>query len=1266
MSCSTSAKEDLWHGKHYLREWYQFFTALLKKRLFALNFKEEYMRSKMFKRITSSVIVAAMMLSLNTWTMASAENDYSNWDYYQSIDPNGEEYQEWKSYISLYSTTKAGMLKSASRAISNGITNDYVSLTINGSRFTLGTTGGNPDTAKDDNQKLLFGYPNGGTSYTTIQIDGTNYIFTPDTTTYRDNSVISTFKVNDVVISQYLNIIDNKYTDRDDVAEFLYVVENTGASSHEVGVRIMFDTMLGTNDSAPFRIPEIGDVTTETDLRSEDVPEFWQAFDSLTDPSVIAQGTLKIDKESTPDRVRFTNWGMASNNQWDFVRSAGSVNGDSAVCLYWNPQVLEADQIMSCKTYYGLSSLQQDNAPPLAVAMSGATKLDIIDDENGNQSYSPNPFTVTAYIQNIGTGTAYNTNIELVLPEDMSVVDGYNTIPLGDLPVSNKQKQVSWKVNVEPSSIDKIEKYGIIVTADNADTKTLEREIEIPAIDNNDLVLMLDRSTIVDGNNLNLKFKIINNGVTPIPLNQIVSRYYFIDESPKTEKQFNCYSVQTNNPYLYLPSESLIVEKHDLDVLRNGATSYYEFSFNTNESIEPKQEIIVNIGINNYSWSKMVASNDFSALGDDTYPESGYVDWEYMPIFSTGDLINPIWGIIPELNTEGLDPDLLVELDPNVVNNQNYMNLNIRLTNNGLVPIDLGQTEIKYYYTNDDGFEKSVSGHYVGGKINDTYISITDKAVIESIRMDVRKKNADTYVSVKFAEDTGVLYFEDYIDLNVQVYNTNWETGEFILENDHSYLNDEPKLRSFRAKARNLTNSSSGMRTAHNIIVSTMAVCLFPPIPTNIIELTPIEVGYPPMDYEPTYSAFKIGWSSNADGSDYTNDDYEAFISGMSEHYNANAFSNYATASNLNEDIDFTQKNMDSILKSDISYISGHGYFGGVIPVFSNGFRSILVANNSITDSQFHRHYEKEDWSDTVFNKKYSFKDGENTNIKKSNLQWLIFGACSQLNDFEYEKDRRYEDSVTYDEDGKYTYEYWLNTLLSNKKMKGMLGYWWDAPIASFKRSDKDVIKIFLEKAQNESIYSAWMKANAFTTFSWKPPFIFDDSLRAAIMVKDDYANQTLYTSLCDSSDINCKCVYLYKARFIEAGKPVEYHNHIVYMSNAHQFIFNALSEYLQSENIVLSKNLIPVINEFSRTSFTGNGEYIKDEIMEYTISFVENSDDEECDETLVKTNVLSTQNNKIISENSLNSREISDVYTESAVIVAFSYNPQSGEVSQI
>ena len=150
------------------------------------------------------------------------------------------------------------------------------------------------------------------------------------------------------------------------------------------------------------------------------------------------------------------------------VRNAGSSNGDSAVCLYWNPRTIGTNETLSCKTYYGLSSLQQDNVPPLAVAISGATKLEVIEDENGKQSYSPNPFTVTAYIQNVGTGTAYNTNVELVLPEGMSVVNGSKIVSLGDVAVSNRQTQVSWKVEVEPSAIDRVETYGVIVSADNA------------------------------------------------------------------------------------------------------------------------------------------------------------------------------------------------------------------------------------------------------------------------------------------------------------------------------------------------------------------------------------------------------------------------------------------------------------------------------------------------------------------------------------------------------------------------------------------------------------------------------------------------------------------------------------------------------------------------------------------------------------------------------------------------------------------------------
>ena len=239
------------------------------------------MKKKFFPRFISMCLAASITLSFGTAMLASAENIDTELDYYISLDANSDEYQEWKAAYS--SGISANTISTFDlRGSANGISNEYIEITLNGNKYTLGTTGGNPDSAADNNQRLLYGYPSGGTSYTTVQIDSVNNIFTPQTTTFRDNSIISTAVIGDVVVTQYLNIIHNQYTGRDDVAEFFYTAENTGDNAHEIGIRIMFDTMLGRNDSAPFRLPTIGDVTTETDLRGSDVPEFWQAFDLLT------------------------------------------------------------------------------------------------------------------------------------------------------------------------------------------------------------------------------------------------------------------------------------------------------------------------------------------------------------------------------------------------------------------------------------------------------------------------------------------------------------------------------------------------------------------------------------------------------------------------------------------------------------------------------------------------------------------------------------------------------------------------------------------------------------------------------------------------------------------------------------------------------------------------------------------------------------------------------------------------------------------------
>ena len=64
------------------------------------------------------------------------------------------------------------------------------------------TTGGNPDNPNDDNKLLIYG--GGSTSYTTIRIDGSDYIFRPDTVTRYDNKIIGTQRINDIIVSQHI------------------------------------------------------------------------------------------------------------------------------------------------------------------------------------------------------------------------------------------------------------------------------------------------------------------------------------------------------------------------------------------------------------------------------------------------------------------------------------------------------------------------------------------------------------------------------------------------------------------------------------------------------------------------------------------------------------------------------------------------------------------------------------------------------------------------------------------------------------------------------------------------------------------------------------------------------------------------------------------------------------------------------------------------------------------------------------------------------
>ena len=101
-----------------------------------------------------------------------------NIDYYVTLDSESDEYKGWKSKI-VDSSNNNKITKFALKKSSNGIRNNYLSLNFYNDKFTLGTIDGDPNSTTDNNQKLLYGYPNSGTSYTTVRIDGNDYTFQP-------------------------------------------------------------------------------------------------------------------------------------------------------------------------------------------------------------------------------------------------------------------------------------------------------------------------------------------------------------------------------------------------------------------------------------------------------------------------------------------------------------------------------------------------------------------------------------------------------------------------------------------------------------------------------------------------------------------------------------------------------------------------------------------------------------------------------------------------------------------------------------------------------------------------------------------------------------------------------------------------------------------------------------------------------------------------------------------------------------------------------
>lgn len=360
--------------------------------------------------------------------------------------------------------------------------NDYIKITCDDDGgLRMYTTYGDPENPNDDFKKLLFG-SSFSTSHTVFNVDGEtsayDYIYNETMAAKFDaanKTHVSAKKYRGVDVRQNYTFVRSNATGRDDMLEIKYTLTNNDTVAHEAGVRIMIDTMLGDNDDAPFRIPNVGAVETERTFSGSEIPEYYQVFNSFGNPSVVSFGTFDKTSSNKADFVQFISWDKSKSSSWDITTTGGASIGDSSVTSVWNCKTLNPGETRTYKMYYGLGKFVADTSGELQLAGYSDNTAKVNEE---NTAYEAS--TVTAYIKNSSENTLENVSVKLNAAEEMTLSDE-QTINVGNLS-AGEEKQISWTVNFAPSQVEKTVNYSISAKADNADEKTVNLSTILPAL----------------------------------------------------------------------------------------------------------------------------------------------------------------------------------------------------------------------------------------------------------------------------------------------------------------------------------------------------------------------------------------------------------------------------------------------------------------------------------------------------------------------------------------------------------------------------------------------------------------------------------------------------------------------------------------------------------------------------------------------------------------------------------------------------------------
>ena len=231
-----------------------------------------------------------------------------------------------------------------------------------------------------------------------------------------------------------------------------YTIENKENINVSIGVRIMIDTFIGSNDGVPFSIPGrkppmVDDLAI---LEKGDIPDYIQALEKpdLADPGTIAHIGLKgfhlpgVDRLEEPAKVVLCRWPKDEGGRdafWDWAWQPinfDPAKPDSCLVIFWPYRETIPGEKREMAFTYGLSGISK-LADQAGSGEKGRTQVGVFASRGVQVNEE---FTVTGYVKNPKPGVP----LKLIVPNGLEVVGNAEQMPTSE--GEGKMTEVSWKV----------------------------------------------------------------------------------------------------------------------------------------------------------------------------------------------------------------------------------------------------------------------------------------------------------------------------------------------------------------------------------------------------------------------------------------------------------------------------------------------------------------------------------------------------------------------------------------------------------------------------------------------------------------------------------------------------------------------------------------------------------------------------------------------------------------------------------------------------